>query len=586
MKIILSEISKTYDRAVLDGINHTFETGKLYVIKGVSGCGKSTLLNIIGGTLREFDGEIVCDGGEYTCSYIFQKSLLSSSLSVRDNLKLILDDEKMIGEVSEKVGISGLLDRYPTHLSGGERQRASIARALLSCSDVLLADEPTASLDEDNSNKIASLLKKISGNKIVIVATHEDCFDPLADEIIYLDYGKTAEVVCRDTGGSIPAQTQEKKAGSGKTLSAFMYALRRKWKDLLKKCVPLALTFMLIFCAATLSDNFRSEFEKYSARDQVTDLFWVNPEQIDELRALVPGIRVYENYTCEENGIICLPLFDKKDSVFALSDMIARGKFPENDSEVLVTAAYSIKFPKTKIGDTVSWKNKNYTVSGILYSAEPQSDEPRNKLFVSHYRLSPYYRETLTSAAILMPYGEISSVNPVTDSGSIAASYPDLFDHKDVLKTIREFRGGDAVNSFEVSLNDLSQTVRIISVLLIAVFLVCFIIVCVFLRTNIEIELYSRRKEIGFLQIFGVGKKWIKKALFYEYLIKFTSSVVIGFAAYMLCSAVYSLAVSRFVIIHAVSAAVIICGTGIIYLLTVIIAVGKYMKTSTVELIS
>ncbi|MCD8120531.1 MAG: ATP-binding cassette domain-containing protein [Lachnospiraceae bacterium] len=200
MKLNLFHIKKYYNgTAVLCGVSHTFESGKFYVIKGVSGSGKSTLLNIIGGLDRDFEGEITPDGNltEWRTGYVFQNSLLLSGITVAENLLMIKNDNKKIRTLAAQLGVDGLLTKYPEQISGGERQRISILRMLLREPEVILMDEPTASLDAANSERIAELAaglkceeeKNASTERIVIIATHEYYFDRLADEIIFLDYG-------------------------------------------------------------------------------------------------------------------------------------------------------------------------------------------------------------------------------------------------------------------------------------------------------------------------------------------------------------------------------------------------------------
>ena len=94
MTVELKNISKSYALPVIKHLSYTFETGKIYVIKGVSGCGKTTLLNIIGGIDKDFDGEMI--GNDADVSYIFQSSLLISKISVKDNLLLIKNDPDKI----------------------------------------------------------------------------------------------------------------------------------------------------------------------------------------------------------------------------------------------------------------------------------------------------------------------------------------------------------------------------------------------------------------------------------------------------------------------------------------------------------
>lgn len=197
--LILEHIEKSYDRPVLQNITWSFEAGGLYVIKGISGSGKSTLLNIIGGLERLDGGNILLDGRDVTgksilrerSAYVFQQSLLLSGITIMDNLLLIRNDSGRIRELAASFYVQELLEKLPVQLSGGERQRISIIRALLQEPELLLADEPTASLDEENSVHIAGMLAGLREyGKTIIVATHEPYFDELADEILYLNYGK------------------------------------------------------------------------------------------------------------------------------------------------------------------------------------------------------------------------------------------------------------------------------------------------------------------------------------------------------------------------------------------------------------
>ena len=195
MEIRLENVSKSYDRPVLKDLNIRFESGKLYVIKGVSGCGKTTLLNIIGGVEKEYEGRMVCEPQKLRSAYIFQRSLLLSALTVRENLELIRENADAVKEQAEALGIGSLLDKLPGTISGGERQRAAIERALLREPQLLLADEPTASLDDENSRKIAERIAALKReDRIVIAATHEDYFDEYADEILQLHYGVITQV--------------------------------------------------------------------------------------------------------------------------------------------------------------------------------------------------------------------------------------------------------------------------------------------------------------------------------------------------------------------------------------------------------
>ncbi|MBO4770038.1 MAG: ATP-binding cassette domain-containing protein [Clostridia bacterium] len=592
MKITLENISKSYDRPVLCGINCVFETGKLYVIKGVSGCGKSTLLNIIGGVQPNYEGRITADGQEnFTCAYVFQKSLLVGSLTVTDNLRLVCGHDEAIRKAAQDVGIAHLLDRYPSCLSGGERSRASVARALLIPSDVVLADEPTASLDADNSARIARLLKEIAAEKAVIVATHGDCFDCLADEIISLDYGIISGIKksCAEDSGLSPVPAQKKRTVEkpSKVLSPLKYALGRKSKTSLRRLIPLAVVFALLFIIAAVSDNFSSEYESFAVSRNVTDVVFSTVGRLETIKEKYGNVRVYYNCTDEKDGVTYLPLFDEKDSIFRLPDMIKRGAYPSGPDQVLVSAAYRDTHPETEPGSEITYRGKRFTVSGVLYPTDPAPVEGRNEKFVSFYRLTPYYRETLSSPAVLVFYDELIALNPGVHSDpeeTVAFSYPELMKNKTVAEDIKRING--SVNQFYIDMAELGQTVKNVSVIVFGVYIICFAISCIFIKSNINIELFLRRKEFGYLQIFGVAKKWLKKAVLSEYAASFLLSVALGLClAAVVCTA-YSAIVGRFVFAGPVSVMAVTAGSLVIYIPAVFSSVRRSLKTPIISLIT
>ena len=195
MRVVLDNINKRYkERFVLKDISCVFESGNLYVIKGVSGCGKTTLLNLIGDLDQDYEGDkrVYKDSLEpYSVSYMFQNSLLIASLSVGDNLRLVCDDRQRIENISTSLGIGKLLSNYPSVLSGGERQRAALARALIKEPDILLCDEPTGALDYKTSKEILKLIESVNdkfGNTVILV-THNDAIKHMADQVIKLRDG-------------------------------------------------------------------------------------------------------------------------------------------------------------------------------------------------------------------------------------------------------------------------------------------------------------------------------------------------------------------------------------------------------------
>ncbi len=197
-------------KEVLHGINLDFKPGEIVIIMGPSGSGKSTLLKIIGAQLTLQKGDVFIDSENLhgasaaklrqirrNIGFIFQSHHLIDSITVRQNVQLSLAFDKKFNarssanralQLLETVGIAEQANKKPSHLSGGQKQRVAIARALVRKPSIVLADEPTASLDEKSGREVVDLIKKMSrdiGVSVVLV-THDDRILDIADRIIHL----------------------------------------------------------------------------------------------------------------------------------------------------------------------------------------------------------------------------------------------------------------------------------------------------------------------------------------------------------------------------------------------------------------
>lgn len=217
MKLRIENLTKIYSQGetkvkAVDHLNFVIKEGEFVAIVGDSGSGKSTLLNLIGGLLDATSGDIYIDQLNVTkmnrqqqayyrrnhIGFIFQSYNLVEFLNVYENIVLPIKlENKMVNQdeldhILEQLGISDKLNYYPDSLSGGEKQRVAIARALLMKPDIILADEPTGSLDSENSMKVFELLKSISlaANQTVIFVTHNRELSKKCDKILRLKDGK------------------------------------------------------------------------------------------------------------------------------------------------------------------------------------------------------------------------------------------------------------------------------------------------------------------------------------------------------------------------------------------------------------
>lgn len=226
--IEVKDLRKSYGRsAVLRGVNLSVKSGEFAALMGESGSGKSTLLNLITGIDRPDSGHIsiagtdLSDLGEDRMSvfrrrrigFVFQFFNLLPNLTVYENVAVPLmlksepgPTEVRVREFLEKVGL-GSRGGSPVHeLSGGEQQRVAIARALVHNPDIVVADEPTGSLDRDNGDRILRLIRDLvhSSGKTVIMATHSRRVAASADRIIMIMDGRILE---RDSTGE-PGQAR------------------------------------------------------------------------------------------------------------------------------------------------------------------------------------------------------------------------------------------------------------------------------------------------------------------------------------------------------------------------------------------
>ena len=215
--IKIKSINKKYEKnktiKVLNDISFNFESGKIYSIVGPSGSGKSTLLNLLSlidtptsGSIEinknkiNFDKKIENDNiRAKKIGIIYQDKNLLSDFSAVENVylpNLLISNDKntslnLAKKIIKNIGLSSRLNHFPSELSGGENQRIAIARALINNPEIILADEPTGSLDFDNAKQIFNILFNLKNkNRIIIFATHNRYFANMADCKIKMIGGK------------------------------------------------------------------------------------------------------------------------------------------------------------------------------------------------------------------------------------------------------------------------------------------------------------------------------------------------------------------------------------------------------------
>ena len=206
----IQNLDKHYSRGrqnAVHAINHVsleLQSRGMVAIFGKSGCGKTTLLNVLGGLDTADFGEVLLDGKKVTpdtsdirnidIGYIFQNYNLRKNATVYDNVASALylcgvtdedEIERRVMAALFDVDMDKYRNRLPDALSGGQQQRVAIARAIVKNPSVILADEPTGNLDEQNTLMVMDLLRSIANNRLVLLVTHEQrLVDLYCDRVI------------------------------------------------------------------------------------------------------------------------------------------------------------------------------------------------------------------------------------------------------------------------------------------------------------------------------------------------------------------------------------------------------------------
>lgn len=224
MIILLDRICKSFrdgedELMVLKNVSLSINEGEMVAVMGRSGCGKTTLLNILGLLMRPDSGSYTMNGQivDFSASkrlddlrrnnlgIIVQNSALIERKTAAENIILPIKDlykKKQVydrlDDILQKLGLDRQKHKYPAQLSGGEKQRVSIARAMINNPCIILADEPTGSLDYENAQNVMSILKDIKKKRgtTILLATHDPMIAEQCDYILRINYGEL-EKTCR-----------------------------------------------------------------------------------------------------------------------------------------------------------------------------------------------------------------------------------------------------------------------------------------------------------------------------------------------------------------------------------------------------
>lgn len=216
----VSNLKKTYSSRkggtaveALKNVNFTVEQGEYVAIMGESGSGKSTLLNILAALDKPTGGTVVLDGKNFAgireaevavyrrdnLGFVFQEFNLLDTFTLEDNiyLPLVLAGKKyseisgLLMPIAKRLGIEGLLKKYPYEVSGGQKQRAAVARAIITDPKIILADEPTGALDSKATDELLRLFTEINkSGQTILMVTHSVKAASSANRVLFIKDGE------------------------------------------------------------------------------------------------------------------------------------------------------------------------------------------------------------------------------------------------------------------------------------------------------------------------------------------------------------------------------------------------------------
>lgn len=278
----IKNLTKRYDEVIINNLNIVLPSTGMIVIVGDSGCGKTTLLNLIGGIDQEYEGEILFDHQNIRdikkycrrhIGFIFQNFNLINWLKVNENYllpkfftKIIY--KRAIEDQEEKLALKKIRRKKTKVLSGGQKQRVALLRAMIKNVDILLCDEPTGSLDNENAKVVFDLLRLEAKERLVIVITHnEQLAYQYADQCFSLQNGQLIGKYCRDKNSHF----YQRLCKRHQPLKLYQLALLQYRANLsrnLKMTLGITTALVCIMITFALSGSLQTQIKK-----QLKDIF-------------------------------------------------------------------------------------------------------------------------------------------------------------------------------------------------------------------------------------------------------------------------------------------------------------------------
>ena len=592
--IKLINITKKYNNIILNNVNLQLYEGNIYVIKGISGSGKTTLLNIISLLDSDYEGEYFYKNKKISLmsekekseikkniSYEFQKSYLFKSLTIRENLLFINDDNNLIEYYAKKFNIESILDKKAEAISGGERQRVSLIRALISNSEVIILDEPTSSLDKNNSLIFSHYLKKLDlRNKIVIISTHKNIYDDFASNIFNIQYGKITSTHKNNNYHNYQSCNNHSVNYNFKYDLLFVKKRKKKRVVLL---LMLILFFLLLNVIISLLVNVKKEIIIKYTEKYPLHVLNIKSNSLEYVNLDIK--KIYDNYLIKTYEFDAYTLLEKSDSYIGSDETIEYGTYPKKYNDILVTMSFfnsnyeNCDF-KEIIGKKLTINDQDFYISGIL--------NDNIQIFLSNnvYR-NIINEDDSIKPSIFIPYEKMKEIGEKTNDVIITISKDNTIE---LYNNGGEISFGNMSFSFDLPwLSKIENSAFVIynySLTIVFVFILIIIFLFFFFVSKISLELFYRKKEIGFLRLLNISNARIKRIYILDYFWEVIMAYIISIILFgiICCYVKYKFGMNFFIPIF-INLLLIIMVLLYFYLL-IIIPLLKYLKRDILKCIN
>ncbi len=585
MKVLeLKNINKYYDGGRKNGfhalkdINISFEKGEFIAIIGESGSGKSTLMNLIGGLDSDYNGEIIVEGKSISTynqkqldiyrkskvGFIFQSFNLIPHLSVLDNVTIPMiingiskSKRKKTGrEILKKVGLEKYINKKPDRLSGGQKQRVAIARALVNDPDIIIADEPTGSLDSKNTIQVLNLINDIvKEGKLVIMVTHSEKVASCAHRVVEIKDGMIVQDFRNGKSQESAVDTvNESKSLDKKIIDITVHRKNKNKKLSIFSAVKLALINMkekllrniLISFGASIGimgvilmlgfgngiktyfnstmDNYVNpmvievnmpeEDDVYEQNESIMDIPKINSgtpfeeEDFERLRTMENVVSVEKGYSVISMGANSISTDTAGSSIMRLATVssgmlqsnLSEGTLPK-EGEILINKTVADRLGENIIGQKVKLslligetKVKNeFTVSGIYQAAYGDFNSMIKCAFINYSDLEKIYSE--------------NNKNLKPNTAYITASDES---YTDIVKAEAEEMGYTG-SSQEQMTSLFNEMINITTYVLSGIAAISLVVSSIMILVVLYMSVVERIKEIGILKAVGARKIDIRR---------------------------------------------------------------------------